>query len=358
MRQAAAAVDLLGHHPSIAIWCGHDEPAPLDHEPGRTYDRRAVRRLAATYLLRQQAPTWNKTVLDRSVKRAMRQADPTRPVVAHSGVLPNPTSKGTDSHLWFGWYHGDERDLPAACRAVPTLARFVSEFGAQAVPGTAGFMEPERWPDLDWPRLERAHGLQRWVLDRRVPPDPAGSFEAWQEATQRYQATLVKRHVETLRRLKYRPTGGFCVFSLADAHPAVSWSMLDHERVPKLAYAALAEACRPVIVVADRLPATVVPGDPLALDVHVVSDLRRALDEVVVDARLTWEGGERRWRWRGAVPPDRLRAGRHDLDRRPRRPRGPRARARPRGRAAAGPQPRHLRDRRRGPGGGADRRPA
>ena len=43
----------------------------------------------------------------------------------------------------------------------------------------------------------------------------------------------MRRQVEELRRLKYRPTGGFAQFLLADAHPAVSWSVLDHRRVPK-----------------------------------------------------------------------------------------------------------------------------
>ena len=28
-RQAQAMVDLLGHHPSVALWCPHDEPVPL-----------------------------------------------------------------------------------------------------------------------------------------------------------------------------------------------------------------------------------------------------------------------------------------------------------------------------------------
>ena len=95
-------------------------------------------------------------MLDRSVKRAFEKADGTRPVIAHSGVLPHPPQlDGTDSHLYFGWYHGDERDLPAFARAVPRMVRFVSEFGAQAVPETADFCEPERWPDLDWERLGR-----------------------------------------------------------------------------------------------------------------------------------------------------------------------------------------------------------
>ena len=36
--------------------------------------------------------------------------------------------------------------------------------------------------------------------------------------------------------------GGFCLFSWADAHPAVSWSVLDHERTPKAAFAAVVES--------------------------------------------------------------------------------------------------------------------
>ena len=86
---------------------------------------------------------------------------------------------------------------------------------------------------------------------------PAGRYEtfaAWQDATQRYQARLLRHHIETLRRLKYRPTGGFCLFSLADAAPAVTWSILGHDRTAKLAYHVVSDACRPVIVVADRLP--------------------------------------------------------------------------------------------------------
>jgi hypothetical protein len=42
----------------------------------------------------------------------------------------------------------------------------------------------------------------------------------------------------------------------------------------------------------------------LSLDVHVVSDLRDALDDGEVTARLGWQGGSRDWRWAGAVPAD------------------------------------------------------
>jgi beta-mannosidase len=187
---------------------------------------------------------------------------------------------------------------------IPVLGRFVSEFGAQAVPATAGFCHPEQWPDLDWARLARAHALQKAIFDRYVPPAEHPTFESWRDATQVYQATLIRHHVEALRRLKYRPTGGFCQFILADCQPAVSWSVLDHERVPKAGYEALAAACAPVIVVADRPAPSYRPGDSLALALHVVSDLRIPLDGARLRATLLWPGGSRTWWFEGDVGPD------------------------------------------------------
>ena len=302
--QARAAVDLLGHHPSIALWCAHNEPLAIDVELGEPASRRRRAGQMARVALKQELPNWNRSVLDRRLTEALEEADPTRRVLPHSGALPRPGSGGTDSHLYFGWYYGDERSFPGALRAVPRLARFVSEFGAQAVPDDASFCEPERWPDLDWPHLGRTHNLQKGRFERYVPPADYDSFDAWRDATQRYQASVVKHHVETLRRLKYRPTGGFCLFAFADGHPGVTWAVLDHRRTPKAAFHALADACRPVIVVAERPPATMKRGASVALDVHVVSDLRVPLTGAIVEAHVSWPGGEHRWRFGGDVPAD------------------------------------------------------
>lgn len=301
IRQARYAVQVLGHHPSIAIWCGHNEPMAIKIEPGGQLGTG----VAGAALAAQVLPTWNKSILDRSIKRALEQSDGTRPVVAHSGVLPHPPQfDGTDAHLYFGWYWGDERDFPRLCASVPRLARFVTEFGAQAVPADAGFCEPERWPELDWERLGHKHALQKSVFDNYVPPAEYDTFDEWRDATQRYQATVIKHHIETLRRIKYRPAGGFAQFCFADGMPSVTWSVLGHDRQPKRGYDALAAACRPVIVVADRLPATVRPGQQLALDVHAVSDLHHALDGCVVTARLVWSTGQREWTFAGDVGSD------------------------------------------------------
>lgn len=315
-RQAREAVDLLGHHPSVFQWCGHNEPMAIDVTPEKLADPRGRARLAVRGLRAQVLPSWNRSVLDLSIARVLERTDGSRPVVAHSGVLPHfPQLDGTDSHLYFGWYHGESDDLPRFGAAWPRMVRFVTEFGAQAVPHEADFCEPDRWPDLDWEHLGHTHGLQKFAFDRYVPPADHPTFQSWAEATRAYQAQLVRRQVETLRRLKYHPTGGFAHFLLTDAHPAVSWAVLDHERRPKPAYGALRAACAPVIVVADPLPGRLRAGAALELAVHVVSDRRIALDDMVTSAHLSWVrpdgagdgAGEeviRRWTWTGDVPAD------------------------------------------------------
>ena len=189
-----------------------------------------------------------------------------------------PQLDGTDTHVYFGWYHGDERDLPRFLAAVPRMARFVTEFGAQAVPDTADFIEPERWPDLDWDRLAERHKLQKSNFDRYVPPADYATFDEWRAATQRVPgAASIERHIEELRRLKYRPNGGFAQFCLRRRRAAgVVVGARPRAGARSSATTRCGGACAPVIVVADRLPATMRPGEAIALDVHVVSDLRAA----------------------------------------------------------------------------------
>jgi beta-mannosidase len=287
--QARELVDVLGHHPSVVVWCGHNEPYPGPPESPETSPA-ARWRNRSTLLL----PSWNKDVLDRSVARALR-SDPTRPVVAHSGVPPGPLRDGTDTHLYFGWYLGGMEDMAGVLRRWPRLARFVSEFGAQAVPDSAAFMEPARWPDLDWARLAARHNLQRQHFDRLVPPAAYATFDEWRAATQAYQAALIQLQVEDLRRLRFRPTGGFLQFSFADGHPGVTWSVLDHDRLPKAGHAALAAACRSVLPMVD----------PRTGHVHVANELRRPFASAELEIWL--DGGDRpAGRFSGDLPADSL----------------------------------------------------
>jgi beta-mannosidase len=301
VRQAREAVDSLGHHPSIVQWCAHDEP--VAEAPQVETDRRS-RRLRR--FMAQQLPSWNKSVLDRWVKRAFEQADPTRPTIAHGGVAPHlPQLDGTDSHMWLGWHRGEVSELAELARLIPRLVRFVSEFGAQSVPDDAErFVDTSRWPELDWDDLREHHGLEVEVMAERVPPVEHPTFGAWRTATQRNQALILRHHIETLRRLKYRPTGGFCFSWLADPSEMISASVLDDERHPKLAWAAVVEACRPVAVITDPLPPVLAPGETIDLEVHVVNDLRVAVADATVAVTCSWRGGRRQWRFRGDVDAD------------------------------------------------------
>lgn len=305
-RQAREAVDLLGHHPSIAVWCAHDAPVPVERETkdpdGRTNRRR---RRGLRYVAAQELPTWNKSILDRTVKRALDKADGSRPVIAHSGVLPHPPQlDGTDSHLGFGWHGTSTRDLVGFARALPRQVRWVGSFGAASIPEAAEFCEPHRWPDLDWEHLEAHHGFEPEPFDRWVPRDAHPTFGSWRGAGQTHQSEVLRDHIDVLRRLRYRPTGGFVVSQLVDAQPAISTAVADHRRNLKPAYRALAEACRPVIVVADLLADELPAGDTVAVDLHLVSDWREPLTDVDIEAELVWDGGSQHWRFRGDADPD------------------------------------------------------
>ena len=292
-------VDVLGHHPSIVLWCAHNEPLAIDVAPGEADDRAPRKmRLGGSMLL----PTWNKNVLDRSITRALHRADPSRAVDPHSGVLPGLGGPGTDTHFYFGWYHG-KLDGLASCAAR----------GAAPRPLRHRVRRPGR------PRVRRLHGARAVARARLGPPVRArtraegdlrpgtcrppsfATFDAWRAATQAYQAALVQLQVEDLRRLKYAPTGGFCHFCFADGHPAVTWSVLDHERGRKPATprsATRAGRCSPML-------------EPRAGLVHVVSEQRRAAAGALIEVTSAARG--RLGRFAGDVAAERSTyvAGRH-----------------------------------------------
>lgn len=246
-RQAREAVDLLGHRPSVAVWCAHDDPFP-----------RTRRRSATPAAWRRLGPSWNRDVLDRRLGRVLSRCDGSRPVVPHAGVPPHlPSLEGTTSQLWFGFQGGRAADLAPTLARVPTMGQFVSAFGTP------------------------------------VRAD---------------QPEVVKTTVEILRRLKYRPTGGFLLHALADVGtgPGDGFGVLDGLRRPKPGWHALVEACGPVIVTADPLPAWVQGGDRFALAVHVVNDTRADVAGMRVHAVVAGPDGVvvSEQRWEGAAGAD------------------------------------------------------
>ena len=279
-RQATALVHQLGHHPSIVLWNAHNEPFAFSHNPGQPKDQSENSTFGSLTSINQQMPSWNRSVLDRAVKRSLEKADSTRPCIAHSGVAPHfPQLDGTDSHLWFGWKHGAISDLNVLATRVPRLLRFVSEFGAQALPKDkeiAAACSANSFPRINTEVLANKFGAQIELLEQHTPISQADSWDDWVEHSQLRQAEILRHTIEILRTLKYRPTGGFCQFLFADALPFISCSVLDHHRRPKRAWDALTAANRPVIVVAD-LRHRELTAKRHKCAIHVVSDLRTAI---------------------------------------------------------------------------------
>lgn len=294
-RQAREMVDLLGHHPSVAVWCTHDEPFKRQPTPQPTPP-----------VIGQQRPSWNRAILDTSVRRVLQRTDGSRPVVIHTAVPPHlPQLDGTTSHLWFGWHGGQARDLAGALGKIPRMGRFVTAFGAATVADDLPELTSARWPALNWKAIATAVGARVESLQHLVPPRLVEEGPAWARLTEQAQADLIKTTIETLRRIKYRPTGGFCLFYLADPSPAGGFGLLDSDRRAKAAWPVLVDACRPTIVAADPLPWSMHVGERAGLDIHVISDLHDALIDGVVTATVTHgDGSSSTHRWGGPVGPD------------------------------------------------------
>jgi beta-mannosidase len=288
LRQAEVMVDLLRNHPSIVVWCMHNEPG-IRPEPSGRRSSWIVQTLFALLVY-----NWNRDVMDRKLKRRVEELDDSRFVVRSSGEWSVPVfRKGTDSHLYYGWYR--DQDPADKLERLGRSMRFVSEFGAQSFPrhdSSVKFMSSEL-RHVDWNRLEERHSLQREIMDRWLSIGSFTDLKELVEASQDYQIALNRKYVDHLRYHKYRPTGGILAFSFHDPNPAIQWSVIDHWRVPKRSYYHLQRAFHPqyVFTLLDNSGYRV--GDEIAVPIYVVNDSHESYDEVTVGAEVIGADGER-----------------------------------------------------------------
>ena len=148
-RQARAMVELLGHHPSIVMWCAHDAPLG-DDAPARARrerDRADVGQGGA-----------------RPVDRACDRARTTAP--GRSSAAPAPATTRTCGSV------GDTARSPASrprCGPCPASAVSCPRSARSRCRDTAEWMHPERWPRLDWDDLAEHHGMERARVRRARP---------------------------------------------------------------------------------------------------------------------------------------------------------------------------------------------
>jgi hypothetical protein len=321
--QMQAMVAGLYNHPSIVVWCCHNE-SPWDApwmagQAGGIFD-----------------PSHNRQ-LDALLEKIVRDLDPTRYIHLNSGT--------GDGHVYPGWYVGHWRDFQDA-----PGAPFITEYGAQGLPvkQTLQRMLPQYGADVGYPELvlfktwldslnkirpftktlvrfgtywwnlaEKHHwrAVQKWMKGwgirfertayKTIPPvektlvELHQSREAWETwrfhdfqpaetfdngislgnsldqfiaNSQAYQAHLNQVATECYRLAKYTRVTGIIQFDFTDPWPAVTWSVLDYWRIPKPSFDAMRRSMQPVMP-CFQIPEKCMAGQPILLSFCIVNDL-------------------------------------------------------------------------------------
>ena len=295
VKQIRAMALMLAHHPSIALWCCHNEPFTV-MEAYTLQDLLADNKWKDLFRLGRSMwfRNWNKNVLDLRLREALQETDSDRPIVTHSGI-PGLLREGTDSHLYFGWYVGTMRGLDMIAKVNRRALRFVTEYGAQAYPLPEHFRrmcDAQKVGDIDWDKLQNEHMLQKNLMDRFSPPMSEASIEEYVGRTQWYQARVTRYYNEMLRRFKYNPCGGAVHFLFNDCAPVVSWSVVDYWRGLKQGYYALRDSFRPLLPMAQMPKRWYPQGELVNVRLFVVNDLRHTLRGATLRAAFVNQDGE------------------------------------------------------------------
>ncbi len=284
-RQVRAMVHLLYNHPSIVIWCMHNEPVFV----GDTKDE-SLRTRLRTY---QTAFgfSWNRDVMDTRLKQVVSQTDPQRIAVRSSGELHVPRLRaGTDAHIYFGWYsaYGTLHDGEVLRQRFVANIQFVTEFGAQSFPNVESCVKfmPADITEIDVDHLLLRHSFQPDIMGHWIDWRAARSLEELVTMTQDYQIFVNRFYIDRLRYHKYRPTGGIVPFMFCDSYPAVLWSIIDYWRVPKRSYTAMQMAFSPQYAFTLIPPRVFRVAQPIDIPLYVVNDAQEPVHGLQLYAQL------------------------------------------------------------------------
>jgi beta-mannosidase len=287
LRQSQEMVRLLYNHPSIVIWCLHNEPLHVDD----TSVEPLLRQLRTYWSLFR---SWNRDVMGTQLVAAVANLDTGRTVIRSSGEMWIPGwLDGTDGHFYFGWYmsYGPKRWFDLWRRVFTRSLRFVTEFGTQSFPNyeNARRFLPDDLRGADWRALHRQYLLQ-WDLMGLWIDTSSHDLRDLVTRSQAYQAEINRYYVDRLRFYKYRPNGGFLNFMFMDSQPGVSWSLIDYWRTPKASYAAYRQTLSPQYVFCLTPKDRYRRGRRVALPVYVVNDAHEAREVTVTCTVLDPEG--------------------------------------------------------------------
>ncbi|MBW2980173.1 hypothetical protein KY360_02030 [Candidatus Woesearchaeota archaeon] len=205
-KQAEYMISYLFNHPSIVVWCCHNEPYG------------------------------EKSDLDTAVHRIIKRADKTRNIVYGSLFT---------EHAYPGWYYGHYKEFSG----VPA-GPLVTEFGAQALPNVESLKKIISKESL-WPPntdIWAYHNFRKEQTFEVAMIKKGRGITEFVRNSQEYQSELLKYAIETMRRKKYGKVTGLFQFMFVDNWPSITWSVVDYYRQPKKGYHTLKQAYQPILV--------------------------------------------------------------------------------------------------------------
>ncbi|MCB9076199.1 MAG: hypothetical protein H6631_01250 [Anaerolineaceae bacterium] len=238
--ECSAIVRQTRHHPSIILWCGGNEFSQRRNRPLLNTLARVVARHDGT-----------------------RPFIPTSPTAAHGG----------DAHNWHVW-HG----LAPLHSYRHETARFLSEFGLQALPhldtlraALPNPTDPAQWSThhADLPKLHHYLSIrnEEW---RMKNGEEDSSFSILH--SQFVQAAAHQIAIEYMRRRKGY-TGGICLWQFNEPWPAISWAIVDYDGRPKRAFERLTDLYHPILISLDFPPGRRwSPGDTFTAAIWAIND--------------------------------------------------------------------------------------
>jgi beta-mannosidase len=259
-RQIKEMVRLLYNHPSILVWCCHNEPSH------------------------------NREVLDPVLERAVKEEDDSRFVDVASDFKFHP---------YPGWYW-EESVVKDAPGSITAESPFYSEFGAQGLPEVSTLKKMFKPADL-WPPKwsEWAFRDFQYFQTFNVAKVPMGnSIDEFVRNSQAYQARIVKEYIQSFRLKKYKPVTGYFQFMFVDCWPSITWSVVDYFRKPKEGYEALKTASQPLLPVWRAHISQYNRGDvfnwgvSLLNSLQVVNDFPTAFKGLTAEARVVAPNGK------------------------------------------------------------------
>jgi beta-mannosidase len=166
------------------------------------------------------------------------------------------------------------------------MVPFITEYGAQAFPNLESLQKfaANPWP-VPWDLLKKAHRCQPMFFAKWFNLSKFTTINELIEATQEYQAELLKFYNELWRINRYKPNGGALMFQFNDCFPGITWSIIDYWRTPKKGYFATQLSFEPVYVMADWPKKYYKPNHGFKTKIYVVNDLHA----LILDAKVRWE---------------------------------------------------------------------